>query len=112
MAAVLDAGAKLEAFRTTIQKAFGKKLPAAATEALDAWADLTKEAWALSSRLGDEKVELFRKLTRAEKMRDDSMRQFKAQNEQLREAKDAQEKAAKSYRLSVQVNLLGAGAHD
>ena len=93
----------MEGFRTTIQKTFGKKLPAAAMGILDAWIDPTREAWALTSRLGEEKAEPFRKLTHAEKTRDDSVQQFKVQSAQLREANVGQQAAAKSYRLAVQV---------
>ena len=93
----------MEGFRTTIQMTFGKKLPAAAMGALDAWIDPTREAWALTSRLGEEKAELFRKLTHAENIRDVSVQQFKVQSAQLREAKEGQQAAAKSYRLAVQV---------
>ena len=93
----------MEGFRTTIQMTFGKKLPAAAMGALDAWIDPTREAWALTSRLGEEKAELFRKLTHAENIRDVSVQQFKVQSAQLRDSKEGQQAAAKSYRLAVQV---------
>ena len=90
-------------WREGIEKALSGKLSAQVKRTLDAWAKMTKEAWALTDMLGTEKQDLFKQLEKANAMRTDSMRQLNAQTKELRKVEEGHTHAMKSNRLLHQV---------
>ena len=89
----------MDAFRKSVEDGYNRKIPAPVVRALDCWVALTKQAWQMTDTLGNEKADLAKKLKRAEKMRDDTFRQFGVQAEEKSRAVEEYEKVMKSNRL-------------